>query len=90
MATGDVIDSIRKETSKPIFTTQVGGSHYTRMAIQPLEYVIANGIGFVEGSVIKYVSRWRFKNGLEDLRKAHHMLGVLIASEEATQEKEGA
>ena len=63
----------------------MGGSHYTRMAIQPLEYVIANGIGFVEGSVIKYVSRWRFKNGLEDLRKAHHMLGVLIASEEAKE-----
>jgi hypothetical protein len=57
------------------------------MAIQPLEYAIANGIGFVEGSVIKYVTRWQFKNGLEDLRKAHHMLGVLIAREEAKTEK---
>jgi hypothetical protein len=63
-------------------TTQVGGSHYTDMAIQPIEYVMANGIPFAEGNVIKYVSRWRKKGGVQDLKKARHMLDVLIAFEE--------
>lgn len=66
--------------------TQVGGSHYKDMAIQPAEYVYRNGIGFLEGNVIKYVSRWRKKNGLEDLRKARHTLDLLIQMEEAKQE----
>lgn len=59
--------------------TQVGGDHYTRMAIQPLEYILANDIGFVEGCIIKYVSRWRAKNGVEDLKKALHMLEIAVA-----------
>jgi hypothetical protein len=64
-------------------TTQVGGSHYTSMKIQPFEYITANNLGFVEGSVIKYVSRWRNKNGVEDLKKARHFLDMLIESETA-------
>jgi hypothetical protein len=64
--------------------TQVGGTHYTRMTIQPLEYVLANGIGFVEGCVIKYVSRWQHKGGVEDLKKARDFLNKLIAHHEPT------
>jgi hypothetical protein len=48
------------------------------MVIQPVEYVLANGIGFCEGNVIKYVSRWQQKGGVEDLRKARHYLDLLI------------
>jgi hypothetical protein len=55
---------------------QVGGSHYKEMKIQPIEYILANGIGFVEGSVIKYVSRK--KNKIEDLKKARHLLDLYI------------
>lgn len=66
----------------PPSATQVGGSHYTDMAIQPLDFVLANGIPFAEGNVIKYVSRWRKKGGIQDLKKARHMLDVLIAHEE--------
>lgn len=62
---------------------QIGGSHYKDMKIQPVEYIHANGIGFVEGSVIKYVSRWRNKNGVEDLKKARHFLDMLIELESA-------
>lgn len=62
--------------------TQVGGQHYKEMAIQPLEYILANRLGFVEGAVVKYVSRWQSKNGVEDLKKARHMLDVLIEGEE--------
>ena len=63
--------------------TQVGGSHYADMKIQPLEYILANNIPFPEGNVIKYVSRWRNKNGLTDLEKAKHMLELLIEHEKA-------
>lgn len=62
--------------------TQEGGDHYKKMVIQPVEYIHKNGIGFIEGAVIKYVSRWRSKNGLEDLKKARHMLDLLIEMEE--------
>lgn len=61
---------------------QIGGTHYTSMTIQPVEYIMANGIPFVEGSVIKYVSRWRNKGGVEDLKKARHFLDILIEREE--------
>ncbi|MFN8995231.1 MAG: DUF3310 domain-containing protein [Pseudomonadota bacterium] len=60
---------------------QIGGSHYVKMRIQPAEYIIKNGIGFCEGNVIKYVSRWRDKGGVEDLRKARHYIDMLIHHE---------
>lgn len=60
---------------------QIGGSHYKNLAIQPVEYCHKNGLGFIESSVVKYVSRWRDKNGLEDLKKARHFLDLLIEME---------
>lgn len=60
---------------------QTGGSHYKKMKIQPIEYIHANNIPFAEGSVIKYVTRWRDKNGIEDLKKARHFLDLLIELE---------
>lgn len=69
----------------PIQATQVGGSHYTDMAIQPATYILANNLGWAEGDAIAYISRWRSKNGVEDLKKAQHMLQMLIESEEAKQ-----
>jgi hypothetical protein len=63
---------------------QVAGSHYKDLAIQPVEYIHANGIGYFEGNVIKYVSRWRAKNGIKDLEKAKHYIELLIELEEKT------
>jgi hypothetical protein len=63
---------------------QEGGDHYKGMAIQPVEYIYRNGIGFVEGCVIKYVSRWKLKGGVEDLKKARHFLDLLIEMEQPT------
>jgi hypothetical protein len=60
---------------------QVGGTHYLR-AIQPWDFIAANGIGFFEGNVIKYVTRWRDKAGVDDLKKARHYLDKLIELEE--------
>jgi hypothetical protein len=61
--------------------TQVAGDHYKRQPMQPWDYIAANGLGFFEGNVVKYVSRWRTKGGVEDLRKARHYLDKLIELE---------
>lgn len=59
-------------------TDQVGGIHYKQMSIQPAEFIIKNDLGFCEGNVVKYVSRWRDKGGVEDLKKARHYINMLI------------
>lgn len=61
---------------------QVGGKHYKGMAIQPVEYMHANNIGFIEGAVIKYISRWRSKGGISDVEKAKHFCEILIELEQ--------
>ena len=61
---------------------QVGGNHYKEMPIQPIEYIMKNNIGCMEGTAIKYISRWRSKGGVEDLKKARHYLDMLIEFEE--------
>ncbi len=60
---------------------QVSGEHYKSLAIQPIEYIHANHIPFAEGSVIKYMTRWRDKGGLADLEKAKHFIELLIELE---------
>jgi hypothetical protein len=57
---------------------QVGGGHYQGKAIQPWDYIVSNRLGYLEGNVVKYVSRWRDKGGVEDLRKAQHYIQKLI------------
>ena len=61
---------------------QVGGSHYKDMAIQPIEYIHKNGLGFCEGNVVKYITRWKTKNGIEDLKKVIHYAELLIQMEQ--------
>lgn len=61
---------------------QAGGDHYKKLKIQPIEYIHANSIPFAEGSVIKYVTRWRDKGGLRDLEKAKHFIELLIELEQ--------
>lgn len=70
------------ETKDGALGVQVGGAHYKSMKIQPFEFVHANQIPYAEGSIIYYVSRWRSKNGIEDLKKARHTLDLLIEAEE--------
>lgn len=57
---------------------QVGGNHYKQFPIQPMFFNVANNMPWAEGEIIKYVTRWRFKGKLQDLKKAHHILGFLI------------
>ena len=57
---------------------QEGGDHYVNMVIQPIEFILANNIPHCEACIIKYVTRWRNKSGIEDLRKARHYIDILI------------
>jgi hypothetical protein len=61
-------------------------THYKHFKIEPLEYIEANNLNFDEGNIIKYVSRWRAKNGLDDLRKAKFYIERLIALAEEGQD----
>lgn len=70
--------------------TQVGGDHYKKLKIQPVEYMHANGIPFIEGCIIKYASRWRDKGGIADLEKIKHFAQLLIDLELKAQEPEVA
>jgi hypothetical protein len=63
----------------------VGGDHYKKLKIQPVEYIYANNIGYMEGNVIKYVTRWRDKNGVADLLKARHYIDLLLELEEKAE-----
>ena len=60
---------------------QIAGKHYVCQTIQAWDYIVSNNIGFLEGNVIKYVSRYKSKNGVEDLKKAMHYLEKLIEVE---------
>ena len=70
-----------KQPPKP--GEQVGGTHYSRLGIEPIQFIETNGLGYHEGNVIKYVSRWRNKNGVEDLKKAKWYIERLLELEEA-------
>jgi len=61
--------------------TQIAGTHYKKKTIEPWDFIAANNIGFFEGNAIKYLSRWRDKGGVEDLRKARHYIEKLIELE---------
>jgi len=52
-------------------------------SIQPVEYIEANNLNFFEGNVVKYVTRWRKKGGVDDLRKAKNYIDMLIQQEES-------
>ena len=60
---------------------QVAGNHYKDKKIQPIQYIHANNLGFCEGNVVKYVTRWRDKAGIADLEKAKHYIELLIEME---------
>jgi len=62
---------------------QVGGNHYKDMAIQPIEYIIENGLGFCEGNVVKYITRYNSKGGIEDIEKALHYCELLLESKKS-------
>ena len=66
--------------------TQIGGNHYKDMNIQPLEFIMANNLPYCEANIIKYICRYKSKNGIQDLNKARHYLDILIEYEQRRTE----
>lgn len=62
-------------------TKQVGGGHYKEFGIQPVEYIHANNLSFLEGNVVKYITRHKSKNGIEDIKKVIHYCELIIELE---------
>ena len=81
-----ITETTKKQETEAATNKQVGGSHY-QLPIQPIEYILANGLGYCEANVVKYVSRWRNKGGIQDLKKAIHYLEMLIEQEEKDASK---
>jgi hypothetical protein len=70
-----------KESDMSALDTQPGGDHYRNKAIQPVEYIHANGLGFLEGCIVKRITRWKEKDGIKDLEKIKHECDLLIELE---------
>lgn len=60
---------------------QISGDHYKSCGIQPIEYIHANGLSYLEGNVIKYTTRHSKKNGRQDIEKAIHYLELILEME---------
>lgn len=65
--------------------TMIGGTHYKQGKTQPIEYIHANNMSYIEGCIIKYITRYKYKNGREDLEKIKHYIDLLIKLEYDTE-----
>ena len=80
-------DRINKEFGEQLakaasaLDVQVGGNHYKDMPIQPIEFTHKNNLNFCQGNIIKYASRYKAKNGVEDLKKVKHYAELLAKLE---------
>jgi len=72
---------------KSSWDSQIGGRHYISLVIQPMEYSMANKLDALQHNVIKYVTRFRDKNGKEDLLKARDCIDMLIEWEYGKEER---
>lgn len=52
--------------------------HYNKGDIECIDYILDQDLGFVEGNIVKYMVRWKDKDGLDDLKKARWYLNKLI------------
>ena len=68
------------------YSRQVDGNHYQKLAIQPMQYSLLNGLDAAQHTVIKYVTRFRDKGGISDLEKAKHCIDMLIEFELSKQD----
>ena len=81
LTVNDIIKQGQDMTTQDANAVQVGGDHY-KTEIQPWDFIIANNLGYLEGNIIKYVSRYKKKGGMADLLKAQHYLQKLIETTE--------
>ena len=69
---------ISKQKSPKATDKQVGGDHYKDCAIQPVDYIVKNNLDFLEGNVVKNITRHKTKNGIEDIRKVIHYAELIL------------
>lgn len=81
---------LEKQGSASALDIQTGGSHYKSMAIQPIEFIHANGLDFFQGNIIKYAARHKSKNGAEDLRKVIHYAQLALEMQYGEKPQEDA
>lgn len=75
-------NSVEPNPSKPSsLTVQEGGDHYKTLKIQPVEYIVANNLSFLQGNVVKYITRYKQKNGEEDIKKVIHYCQLILELE---------
>lgn len=60
------------------YDRQHGGDHYKGRGLEPMVYILANKLGFCEGNIVKYITRYKDKGGKEDLEKIKHYVDFLI------------
>lgn len=75
------LELVPLDTQEKPLDTQVGGGHYKKLPIQPVEYCHKNGLGYCESNIVKYISRWKDKGGKQDLEKVKHYVDLLIQLE---------
>ena len=63
------------------FSEQIGGSHYKDMPFQPIRLISMLDLDFCQGNVVKYVSRYKLKDGVRDLEKAKHYCRMAMEME---------
>lgn len=61
--------------------TQIGGDHYKSLPIQPVEYILANQLGWCEGNIVKYVTRHKQKGERKDIEKVIHYAQMILDTE---------
>lgn len=58
---------------------QIGGNHYKQFkGMEPWDVITGWGLGYLDGTALKYIARWKHKNGVQDLEKAVHFLQKAI------------
>jgi|TARA_R110002020_G_scaffold230325_1_gene441188 hypothetical protein len=81
-----IIRSIREDreirealTKEGPLKKQIGGDHYRNCKIQPVEYICANNLDFLEGNIVKYITRHRTKSeGVKDIKKVIHYAELIL------------
>jgi hypothetical protein len=76
-----ILSELLEFTNLPVtdlLKRQVGGNHYMNFAIMPIEYISKNNLDFLEGNIIKYISRHKHKNGAEDIKKVIHYAELIL------------
>lgn len=77
----DNFKSIYDQVKVNPLDVQEAGDHYKKNKIQPVVYIVENNLSYLQGNVIKYITRYKDKNGEEDLKKAKHYIDLILEME---------